>query len=152
MGVSGSLKRALERSIAAEAHAAPAAVQAKAGRAKHLLLGDSGEELAARYLAGLGFRILCRNVRAGRCEIDIIARDGDELVFAEVRTRSANPVAAPEDSVGPRKLERLIRGASLWTEEHNYNGCWRIDLVAVTVEGNKAPKIEHFRSITEPMA
>ncbi|MCQ4765797.1 YraN family protein, partial [Cloacibacillus evryensis] len=56
--------------------------------APHLAKGRMGEDIAAEYLTGHGFKILDRNVKIGRCEVDINARDGDELVFAEVRTRS----------------------------------------------------------------
>ena len=92
-----------------------------------------------------------RNVRVGHCEIDIIARDGDELVFAEVRARRANPIAAPEDTVGPVKLERLTRAAELWTQKANYMGFWRIDLVAVTLYDDGEMNIELVKSITEPI-
>ena len=110
------------------------------------------EETAARYLAGLGYTILHRNVRVGHCEIDVIASDGDELVFAEVRTRRDNPVSAPEDSVGPVKLERLVRAAALWTQNMNYDGFWRIDLVAITSLENGEMKLEHIKNITEPIS
>ncbi len=122
------------------------------GEAPNAALGAAGEELAARYIADLGWRIVDRNVRIGHCEIDIVARDGEELVFVEVRTRRDNPVAAPEETVGPAKLEKLCRAASLWTQKMNYGGFWRVDLIAVTVSGSGEMKPEHIKSITEPTA
>lgn len=121
-------------------------------KAAHLAFGAAGEELARRYLAELGYRIVGVNVRVGHCEIDVIASDGDELVFAEVRTRRDNPVSAPEDSVGPVKLERLVRAAALWTQNMNYDGFWRIDLVAITSLENGEMKLEHIKNITEPIS
>ncbi len=120
-------------------------------KAAHLLFGAACEEIAAHYLSGLGCMIVDRNVRVGRCEIDVIARDGDELVFAEVRARRDNPIAAPEDTVGPVKLERLTRAAELWTQNMNYSGFWRIDLIAITSFENGEMNIEHIKSITEQL-
>lgn len=154
MRLNAKVVRALEKSLSRENYCAPHAAgmpRAAGGRAAHLAFGAAGEEAAARYLAGLGYTILHRNVRVGHCEIDIIARDGDELVFAEVRARRANPVAAPEDTVGPVKLERLTRAAELWTQNANYMGFWRIDLVAVTLYDGGEMNIELIKNITEPV-
>ena len=145
MRINAKVMRALEKSVARENCGAARAAE------KPRAFGAAGEEAAARYLAGLGYTILHRNVRVGHCEIDIIARDGDELVFAEVRARRANPVAAPEDTVGPVKLERLTRAAELWTQDANYMGFWRIDLVAVTLYDGGEMNIELIKSITEPV-
>lgn len=154
MKINAKVMRALEKSVARENNGARRMTERRqetAGRPAHLVFGDAAEETAARYLAGLGYEIRDRNVRVGHCEIDIIARDGDELVFAEVRARRANPVAAPEDTVGPVKLERLTRAAELWTQNENYLGFWRIDLVAVTLYDNGEMNIELIKNITEPL-
>ena len=154
MRINAKVMRALEKSVARE-NCGAARVAEKLRETKeqpaHLVFGAAAEEAAARYLAWLGYTILHRNVRVGHCEIDIIARDGDELVFAEVRARRANPVAAPEDTVGPVKLERLTRAAELWTQHANYMGFWRIDLVAVTLYDGGEMNIELIKNITEPV-
>lgn len=155
MRIDAKVLRALEKSSARETRPAPCAAadsRANGEKAAHLAFGAAGEEIARRYLAELGYRIVDVNVRVGHCEIDVIARDGDELVFAEVRTRRDNPVAAPEDSVGPVKLERLMRAAALWTQNMNYDGFWRIDLVAITSLENGEMKLEHIKNITEPIS
>ena len=154
MKINAKVMRALEKSAAREAGDERRITERQsetAGRPAHLVFGAAAEEAAARYLAGLGYEILNRNVRVGHCEIDIIAHDGDELVFAEVRARRANPVAAPEDTVGPVKLERLTRAAELWTQNANYLGFWRIDLVAVTLYDGGEMHIELIKNITEPL-
>ena len=152
MRIDAKVRRALEKSVARE-NCGAVRIAEKPRETKerpaHLAFGAAAEESAARYLAGLGYAILDRNVRVGHCEIDIIARDGDELVFAEVRARRANPIAAPEETVGPVKLERLTRAAELWTQQANYMGFWRIDLVAITSYDGGEMKIEHIKSITE---
>lgn len=149
-------KRSLEYALKLEAgrSRAPAAKLPAAGPAEapHLAKGRLGEDLAADYLISQGFKILDRNVKIGRCEIDVIAKERDELVFAEVRTRSLGWMMSAEESVGPRKLANLIYAGRAWTEGRNYNGFWRIDLVAVTLIEGQEPRIEHFRGITEPLS
>ncbi|MCC8058652.1 YraN family protein [Cloacibacillus sp.] len=148
-------KRSLEYALKLEAKrgGAPSAKHSEAEppSAPHLVKGRMGEELAAGYLTAQGITIIERNVRIGRCEIDIIAKEGDELVFAEVRTRGENRLMSPEESVGPRKLSNLIFAGRAWTEERNYNGFWRIDLVSVILAEGREPRIEHLRGITEPI-
>lgn len=113
--------------------------------------GRFGEDVAAKYLTSRGFRILDRNVRVGHGEIDILAKDGDELVFVEVRTRGKGWLMSAEESVGPRKLSHIIAAGRGWTEGHNYNGFWRVDLISITIEEGCEPAIEHLQNITEPI-
>jgi putative endonuclease len=87
-------------------------------------LGRAGEDCAARFLEERGYRIVARNVRAARVEIDLIAARGSVLVFVEVKSRSAS---GPDgfgghrqaaEAVDPRKQARLQRGARAWLAEH----------------------------------
>ena len=116
--------------------------------APHLQLGKRGEDEAAERLSAQGFRILGRNIRNQCGEIDILAMDGDELVVVEVRVRTIGEMMSPEDSVGPRKIRRLVRAGTLLAESRNWQGPWRIDLVAMTVDRNGGWKVEHIRDIT----
>lgn len=118
-------------------------------RPEHLIVGDLGEDLAADYLKNLGYEILHRNVFIARDEIDIIARDSDELVFAEVRTRTVGRLSPPESTVGRQKLQKLLRSAYAWVDAACYRGFWRIDLVAITITPEDEKKIEHIKTITE---
>jgi putative endonuclease len=81
----------------------------------HLALGHWGEEEAARHVRRLGWKVLRRNFRApGGGEVDLICRDGETLVFAEVKTRRSEELGRPLDAVDPKK-QRLIRhGAMYW--------------------------------------
>lgn len=81
-------------------------------------LGALGEALAARHLEAKGFRIVARNARIARVEIDLIAQRGSLLVFVEVKTRGSRSAGSPEAAVDARKLARLRRGASAWLREH----------------------------------
>jgi len=71
-------------------------------------LGDFGERLAAHHLEAKGYRIVARNWRCARGEIDLVAQAGAELVFVEVKTRRGQAFGAPEQGVTPRKAQRLL--------------------------------------------
>jgi putative endonuclease len=77
-------------------------------------LGRSAEDAAARHLQGLGWRLLARNARIGRGELDIIARRGPVLAFVEVKARRTSTCGTPEDAVDPRKRRQIARLAELW--------------------------------------
>jgi putative endonuclease len=83
-----------------------------------IALGAAGETRAAQYLMRRGYRIVARNVRADRVEIDIIARRGRVLAFVEVKTRRTRAYGYPEDAVDARKRARLVRGAAAWLHEN----------------------------------
>ena len=117
----------------------------------HLKFGEDGERLAASYLKRLGWRIIDRNVRAGRGELDIIAMDGNELVIVEVRSRKIGKLSPSETTVGPRKIERLLKSARIYVKHAAYSGNWRIDVAAVTVDASGNPRVELFSDITMGM-
>jgi putative endonuclease len=82
-----------------------------ARRTSRQRLGDEGEALAARFLEAQGFRVVARNHRTRRGEVDLIAERGELLVFAEVRTRSSEAFGAPEETVDARKQARVVAAA-----------------------------------------
>lgn len=95
-------------------------------------LGQTGEQLAARYLTAQGYQIEARNWRlTGLGEIDLVARDGDCLVIVEVRTRRGQSFGAPEESVTGRKQARLAALAEAYAAAASWNGPMRIDVVGV---------------------
>ncbi len=71
--------------------------------ARHNELGKKGEELAEKFLRDKGYDIIAKNWRYDKDEIDIIARDGDEIVIVEVKTRSTDFYGFPEDAVDSQK-------------------------------------------------
>lgn len=150
-----SLERALRRSLQErnkDSSSGPSGKDREAASSNsplHLQRGIYGEERAAEYLAQKGYRIIAKNVSFRYGEIDIIAADGDDIVFVEVRTRSRGWIMPPECTVGPEKLKKLKRAARIWTEKRNYTGFWRIDLIAVTLDEDKLSSIEHIKEITE---
>lgn len=109
--------------------------------------GQQGEDAAVIYLRRKGYKILDRNVRAGRNEIDIIARDKKTLVFVEVRSRTADDGITPEDSIGPRKQEHVRRAARAYLNrlDDPYPDC-RIDVIAVLLLPGEKPRITHHEN------
>ncbi len=122
----------------------PRALRAWLGR----LLGDRGERLAARYLRRQGLRIVTRGYRTGAGEVDLIARDGDRLVFVEVKTRRRG---APAEAVTPEKQRRLTLAALHFLRRHDLLDVpARFDVVAIVwPEGARRPRIEHLRNAFE---
>ena len=98
-------------------------------------LGDMGERWAREYLLGQGFHILETNYRCRKGEVDIVAREGDCLVFVEVRTRSGPECGTPEESVTAAKQRRLVAVALSYLQSHRgLPADWRIDVVAVEMD------------------
>jgi putative endonuclease len=95
-------------------------------------LGNAGEDIAARELIRRGYTVRDRNWRCPEGELDIVAEQGDALVFVEVRTRRGDRFGTPEDSITPTKRAHLIASAQAYLEAHSLQDCdWRIDVVAV---------------------
>lgn len=99
---------------------------------QRLVLGKRGEELAVAYLERLGYRVLVRNYRVRLGEVDIIAVDGDTLVFVEVKSRRGREVSRAFEVVTPRKQRQLSKVALEYIGSHGKDGQpARFDVVAV---------------------
>lgn len=108
-------------------------------------LGQHGEDQAVKYLRGLGYRIVDRNVRFKLAEVDIIAIDlgKNELVFIEVKTRSSRDFGPASSAVNQRKLNALSRVAEIYCDCHHLDLDYRFDIITV-VSGT----IHHYRNVT----
>ncbi len=113
-------------------------------------LGDRGERAADRYLRQRGMRILVRRYRTWAGEIDLIARDGDVLVFVEVKTRGSG---TPIDAVDLEKQRRVCRAAHHFLKSEGIVDIrHRFDVIAVVWPLTRdTPTIEHFESAFEPV-
>ena len=109
-------------------------------------LGIAGEERAAAHLAARGYRVLARNVRAGRVELDLVAMRGRLLVIVEVKTRRSRAAGAPEEAVDFRKRERLVQGAAAWLAEHPRARVAqvRFDVVACEWDAGRGWSVRHL--------
>ncbi len=116
-------------------------------------LGLRGERLAARHLKRHGHRIMERNYRCAFGEIDLVTKDGATLVFVEVKTRSGDRHADPEDAVGHHKQTRLIRTARHYLSSmgHDDSPC-RFDVVSIVWPASGRPKIEHIPDAFRPVS
>src|SRR5438128_566012 len=81
------------------------------------MLGERGENLAAKYLRNQGYKIIVRNLRCALGEIDIVARDGKTLVFCEVKTR-AHDDPTPEEQVNPFKQHQITKAAKFYLSRY----------------------------------
>jgi putative endonuclease len=111
-------------------------------------LGQWGEDLAVRYLERLGCTIVARNWRCPVGEVDLIVREGTWLAFVEVRTRRPSAYGSPEESITSHKLAHMLAVAQTYVYEQGWEGNWRLDVVAIEVEGNSPPSIEWYRSVS----
>ncbi len=107
-------------------------------------VGKLGEKLALRHLKKRGYRILDRNFRCRRGEIDIVTTQKDYLVFVEVRTKTTAAFGTPEESITQTKKDHLIATALTYISEHQkLPPLWRIDVVAVELDQKgKSKRIE----------
>ena len=97
------------------------------------LLGRTGEDRAARFLASQGYRILERNYRTRSGEIDLIALHQGTVAFVEVKTRSNDAFGAPELAVDRRKQQRMIKTALVYIRSKKLHQVpCRFDVVAIT--------------------
>ncbi len=119
-----------------------------------LRLGDRGERYAARYLKKQGLRIVARNYRNQFGEIDLIAVDGDQVVFVEVKTRKSNKFGEPVEAVGYAKQKKLTQLAMVYLKRHKLlDRPARFDVVGILwPEGAKKPEdVRHYRNAFEPV-
>ncbi len=115
----------------------------------HDPLGERGENVAAKYLTSLGYKILQRNFMTKVGEVDIVARDGKVLVFVEVKTRTeSNP--RPEDQVNLEKQHQISKASSLYLSRFGYpQPPARFDIIAIVWPDGREPQIQHYQNAFE---
>lgn len=116
--------------------------------------GLSGETIASTYLQQKGYQILERNYRKPWGEIDIIAKEGDVVVFVEVKANSKDFIGNfnPELRVNHAKMNKITKTATLYLgyELKNLDTEWRVDIISVvTAPGVTKAKITHFKNVAE---
>jgi putative endonuclease len=110
-----------------------------------------GEDAAAAFLERVGMHIEARNWRSAAGEIDVVARDGQELVFVEVKTRRSERAGTAEEAVSPAKQRRIVRLAEAYvasTRSVPRDGI-RFDVVAIRVIGDDRALLRHYRAAFE---
>lgn len=104
-------------------------------------LGQKGERIAVRSLKRRGYRLRDTNYRAPSGEIDLVAEDGDTVVFIEVKTRTSQEFGGPLESITPRKQHRIVQAARHYLTRHRLAGRpVRFDVVGIELTSRR-PRI-----------
>jgi putative endonuclease len=107
--------------------------------------GRAAEDAAARWLEGLGWRVLARNHAARRGEVDLVCEEGGTLCFVEVRSRTSGAFGSPAITVDLRKRRRVVAAATDWAVRNGgLERAIRFDVLAVDLSAG-APRFELFR-------
>ncbi|SED84573.1 putative endonuclease [Ruania alba] len=111
-------------------------------------LGRVGEDVAADWLTRSGMEVLDRNWRCREGEIDLVARDGDDLVVVEVKTRRTLTFGHPAEAVTAAKLRRLRTLAARWLAAHEVHPAGlRLDVVAIWRPDGAPTRVQHLRGV-----
>ena len=109
--------------------------------------GRRGEDLAAAFLLAQEYRIVTRNWRVKSGEIDIVALDGDTLVFCEVKSRNSDQCGSGAEAVDFRKQRKIIQTASLYLQRHRLSQvCCRFDVIEITHSDWQRPQFYHIKN------
>ena len=105
---------------------------------ERLQIGKKGEDLALRKMKQLGYQCIARNFRCNIGEIDLIARDGDCLVFVEIKTRRGKSTGYAKEAIDVRKRKKLSQVALAYLKAHDcMNVKSRFDVVAINLQGRE---------------
>lgn len=131
-----------------------------ASKRKNKEIGDLGEQIACKYLKDRGYRIREQNYWRKWGEIDIVAKKGDVVRFIEVKTVSHETRGEleqavlrgtwrPEEQVHQFKLHQIHKAVETWLSEHNYEGAWQIDVLAIRIVPRETyAKVNFIENIT----
>ena len=117
--------------------------------AKHLILGQKGEDIAAEYLERHGYSILDRNWRCGHKEIDLVVTKDKFVVFVDVKTRTGTDYGDPQDFVDNRKIRRIVNSADAYLRFRCIDMDARFDIISIVVDGGEF-KIDHIEEAFLP--
>ena len=112
--------------------------------ADHNDLGNLAEEMAAEFLIDLGYKILTRNYRFQKAEIDIIAVFNREIIIVEVKARSSDVFLEPQEAVTKRKIKLVVMAANEFMRAGNRTENVRFDIISVLPDDNGVLKIKHL--------
>lgn len=112
--------------------------------ADHNELGKKGEKLAVDFLTNNNYKILEKNYRYLKAEVDIIAQKGDVLIAVEVKTRSSNYFGDPQDFITPKKIKLLLSAIDYYVVQRDLDVEVRFDIIAILLQENET-KIEHLK-------
>ncbi|MDR2238642.1 MAG: YraN family protein [Chryseobacterium sp.] len=112
--------------------------------ADHNDFGKKAEDLAVDYLLKNGYKILVRNFRFQKAEIDIITEKDDLIIVVEVKARSTDAFMLPQEAVTKAKIKSIVLAANHYLEEYNKHNEVRFDIISVLPDENKKLMVEHI--------
>jgi putative endonuclease len=116
----------------------------------HLQTGQTGENIALKYLQDKGYQILETNWRHGRAEIDIIAKQDQSIVIVEVKTRTKGALVLAEGAVNKKKRALLTNAASAYLHQEDWRGECRFDVIAIEIATKESFAVTHFEDAFFP--
>ncbi|MFC5875038.1 putative endonuclease [Chryseobacterium arachidis] len=117
--------------------------------AQHNDFGKKAEDLAVEYLQKNGYKILVRNFRFQKAEIDIIAEKDNLIIVTEVKARSTDAFMLPQEAVTKTKIKLIVSAANYYLEEFNKNLEVRFDIITVLPDEKKNLIVEHITNAFE---
>jgi len=117
--------------------------------ATHNDFGKKAEDLAVEYLLKNGYKILVRNFRFQKAEIDIIAEKDNLIIVTEVKARSTDAFMLPQEAVTKTKIKLIVSAANHYLEEFNKNQEVRFDIISVLPDEKRNLNIEHIENAFE---
>ncbi|MEW6163210.1 MAG: YraN family protein [Nitrospirota bacterium] len=112
-------------------------------------LGGRGESLAVKFLKGKGYKIIARNYKTPIGEIDIVAKDGNTVVFVEVKTRADDSFGYPFEAVNKKKRQKLRNLALLYLKRQGKESPVRFDVLSIFYRDSGKKDIEHIKDAFE---
>ncbi|SHE53814.1 YraN family protein [Chryseobacterium vrystaatense] len=119
--------------------------------ATHNDFGKIAEDLAAEYLQKKGYKVLTRNFRFQKAEIDIIAEKENLIIIIEVKARSTDAFMLPQEAVTKTKIKSIVSAANHYLEEFNRNNEVRFDIISVLPDEMKKLTIDHITDAFEAL-
>ncbi|MCD9618400.1 YraN family protein [Chryseobacterium gleum] len=117
--------------------------------ANHNDFGKMAEDFAVEYLKKCGYKILARNFRFQKAEIDVIAEKDNQIIVVEVKARSTDAFMLPQEAVTKTKIKSIVFAANHYMEEFNKDNEVRFDIISVLPDENKNLIIEHIEDAFE---
>ncbi|MDP2926905.1 MAG: YraN family protein [bacterium] len=117
---------------------------------KHLETGRRGEEIAREYLEKKGYKIIEQNYKTKYAEIDLVARQKNELVLVEVRTKTGEDFGAPEETINGKKKRKLRGNALAYARAAKWSGPLRVDAVCIVLKkDHSVERLNHYENVIE---
>lgn len=112
--------------------------------AEHNEFGKLAEELAEKFLVEKNYKILAKNFRYQKAEIDIIAEFGNQIIIVEVKARATDAFMLPQEAINKKKIQLLVAAANQFLEENNIHLDTRFDVISVLPNENGKLEISHI--------